>query len=173
MNYIIKPLKGFAEWRSTQPKECMILDGILEGGVLVDGDEVKFSLLNTLIEGSVNTALKSGTYRIEPTGTSLTFGKWWEPLVSKEYPLVETHEKELEDSTKHSHYFKDCPYDKVDVYRILEIFDVTDPCIQHVVKKLLCAGGRGHKDINLDINNVIDTLQRWKEMREEESNLEN
>lgn len=44
-------------------------------------------------------------------------------------------------SRKHSHYHKACPYPSIDVYRVLELFKVTDPCIQHAVKKLLVAGG--------------------------------
>ena len=70
---------------------------------------------------------------------------------------------------KHNHYFKDCPYERVDVYRIIEIFGVTDPCIQHALKKLLCSGVRGHKDQEKDIQDVIDTLERWKQMRNEDA----
>lgn len=70
---------------------------------------------------------------------------------------------------KHNHYFKDVSnLSHVDVYRVLALFNVTDPCIQHAVKKLLVAGGRGAgKDIHKDIAEAIDTLQRWQEMREE------
>lgn len=69
---------------------------------------------------------------------------------------------------KHNHYFKDCPYDKVDVYRILDIFDVTDPCLQHLVKKGLCAGKRGHKDFRKDLQDIIDTAQRRIDMLDED-----
>ena len=67
------------------------------------------------------------------------------------------------------HYFKNVSNLKVvDVYRVLELFNVTDPCIQHAVKKLLVAGGRGTKDIERDISEAIATLERWKEMRRED-----
>lgn len=69
---------------------------------------------------------------------------------------------------KHSHYFKDCPYDQVDVYRVIQLFQVSDPCIQHALKKLLAAGGRGAKDEHKDVGEAIDSLRRWQEMREEE-----
>ena len=72
---------------------------------------------------------------------------------------------------KHSHYFRPCPYDAIDVYRVLEIFDVKDPVLQHVVKKALVAGGRGHKNIDKDIQDCIDSLERWKAMRVEEGKL--
>lgn len=72
---------------------------------------------------------------------------------------------------KHNHYFKDVSkLDTVDVYRVLHLFNVTDPCLQHAVKKLLVAGGRGAgKDISRDIKEAVDSLQRWQEMREEEA----
>lgn len=76
---------------------------------------------------------------------------------------------------KHSHYFKDVEHLKlIDVYRVLELFNVTDPCIQHAVKKLLVAGGRGAgKDINKDLQEAIDTLVRHQEMQAENKCLKN
>jgi len=72
---------------------------------------------------------------------------------------------------KHPHYYKDVSNLKeVDVYRVLKLFNVTDPCIQHSVKKLLVAGGRGGgKDISKDIQEAIDTLERWKEIQAEDA----
>ncbi len=70
---------------------------------------------------------------------------------------------------KHSHYFKDVSkLSTIDVYRVLELFGVTDPCVQHAVKKLLVAGGRGVKNMDKDIQEAIDTLQRWQAMRVED-----
>lgn len=66
-----------------------------------------------------------------------------------------------ESSSKHKHYFKDVSKLKeVDVYAILYLFEVTDPCIAHVVKKLLCTGKRGHKDFERDLQDSIDSLVR-------------
>lgn len=71
---------------------------------------------------------------------------------------------------KHNHYFKSTVHlDVVDVYRVLELFEVTDPCLQHAVKKLLCAGGRGAKDMEQDVQEAMDTLERYQDMcREDE-----
>lgn len=73
---------------------------------------------------------------------------------------------------KHSHYFKPVSHlGYIDVYRVLSLFNVTDPCIQHAVKKLLVAGGRGAgKDIAQDIHEAIASLERWKAMRAEDQN---
>jgi hypothetical protein len=69
---------------------------------------------------------------------------------------------------KFPQYHKSCPFERIDVYRILSLFEVTDPCLQHALKKVLVAGGRGGKDISKDIQEAIDSLVRWQEMRREE-----
>ncbi len=56
----------------------------------------------------------------------------------------------------------------IDVYRVLAMFDVTDPCIQHAVKKLLAAGRRGHKDTAKDINEAMQSLKRYQDMQAED-----
>jgi len=75
------------------------------------------------------------------------------------------------DKRTHGHYFKDVSnLETIDVYRVLELFNVANPCVQHAVKKLLVAGGRGAgKDMGKDIQEAIDSLQRWQGMRSEES----
>jgi hypothetical protein len=73
----------------------------------------------------------------------------------------------------YSHYHKPCPYEYVDVYRVLELFGVTDPCLQHAIKKLLVAGGRGAKPAPKDIAEAIVTLTRWQQMRQEEERAAN
>lgn len=69
----------------------------------------------------------------------------------------------------HGHYFKDVSQLQViDVYRVLELFEVIDPAIQHAVKKLLVSGERGHKDMATDVKEAIDSLVRWLHMRAED-----
>lgn len=70
---------------------------------------------------------------------------------------------------KHSHYYKNVGHlTTIDIYRVLERFNVTDPTIQHAVKKLLVAGGRGAgKDQDQDVQEAIDSLTRFQEMRVE------
>jgi hypothetical protein len=68
----------------------------------------------------------------------------------------------------YGHYFRYCPYDAVDVYRMLELFDVDSPAIAHAIKKLLAAGQRGAKDARRDVAEARDALDRWLEMRDED-----
>ena len=72
--------------------------------------------------------------------------------------------------TKHSHYHKAVAHlTFVDVYRVLQLFNVTDQAIGHAIKKLLVAGGRGAgKDMSRDIQEACDSLNRWQEMQAED-----
>lgn len=70
---------------------------------------------------------------------------------------------------KHPHYHKSVAHlDTIDVYRVLQLFDVADACIQHAIKKLLCAGQRGAKTQAQDVQEAIDTLHRYQEMQTED-----
>lgn len=77
-------------------------------------------------------------------------------------------------SRNHSHYFKDVSHLKeIDVYRVLKLFGVTDPCIQHAVKKLLVAGGRGAgKDPERDLREAVDSINRALQMIAEDCNAQ-
>lgn len=72
---------------------------------------------------------------------------------------------------QHNHYFKKVEgLADIDVYRVLKLWNVTDPCIQHALKKLMVAGGRGAgKSIDKDIQEAIDSLVRWQEMQREDA----
>ena len=50
----------------------------------------------------------------------------------------------------------------VDVYDVLRAFQVTNPALQHLVKKALAAGNRGHKDKAEDLQDIIDSAVRAK-----------
>jgi hypothetical protein len=56
---------------------------------------------------------------------------------------------------------------KLDPYRIMKVYGITDPAQQHAVKKLLRAG-RSIKSLVRDIDEVILSLNRWKEMIHED-----
>ena len=69
----------------------------------------------------------------------------------------------------HEHYFKDVTHLKtIDVYRVLDLFNVSNPCVQHAVKKLLCSGQRGVKDTRQDVQEAITSLVRCLEMQTED-----
>ena len=63
-----------------------------------------------------------------------------------------------------SKYTRDCKDIQVDVYDVLQAFDVTNPALQHLIKKALCVGIRGHKTKQQDLQDIIDSAIRAKEL---------
>jgi hypothetical protein len=55
---------------------------------------------------------------------------------------------------------------KVDVYAVLEAFEVTCPARQHAIKKLLCSGIRGKGSVVQDLREARDAVSRAIEMQE-------
>ena len=54
----------------------------------------------------------------------------------------------------------------VDVYDVLRAFGVSCPALQHAVKKLLCAGLRGAKSAEQDIEEAASSCRRAIELLE-------
>jgi len=143
-----------------------------------DGAICKYSILPDL--------RKKGWYAEENEFTIIEMGfadevnGWKESLIN-----LETHDYEIVDgilirvdkecnksqAVKHAHYKKDVKnLAYIDVYRIIDLYELHDPCFQHALKKILVPGARGHKDLIKDINDIIDTMQRKLEMIAENEN---
>ena len=63
----------------------------------------------------------------------------------------------------------------IDVYDILEMYALNCSALQHLVKKALVPGKRGHKTIHTDLQDINDSsfrsieLQKWRDtIRKEE-----
>lgn len=63
-----------------------------------------------------------------------------------------------------SKYTKEINGVSVDVYDVLKAWQVTNPALQHLIKKALQCGGRGHKDSSQDLQDIIDSAIRAKEL---------
>jgi len=50
---------------------------------------------------------------------------------------------------------------KIDIYDILRAYGITDPALAHGLKKLLCAGQRGHKTVIQDLKEGIDSCSMY------------
>lgn len=71
--------------------------------------------------------------------------------------------------TKYPHYMKDVSHlSAIDVYRVLDLYEVTNPALQHAIKKLLCAGKRGSKDCRKDLKEAMDSIVRALAMLDED-----
>lgn len=58
---------------------------------------------------------------------------------------------------------------KIDVYAVLDAFNVVCPARQHAIKKLLCSGIRGKGDTIQDLNEAKDAIIRAIQMEEAKS----
>lgn len=48
----------------------------------------------------------------------------------------------------------------IDVYDVLDNFNIINPSLQHATKKILMAGLRGHKPLETDLFEIISALSR-------------
>ena len=60
----------------------------------------------------------------------------------------------------------------IDVYAVLDAFEVTCPARQHAIKKLLCAGKRGKGDEEQDLRESLEAVQRAVQMHAQRNALE-
>jgi hypothetical protein len=77
--------------------------------------------------------------------------KFWDEWDDKEY------EPEL---TKKNKYQVSCKEITIDVYDVLNAFNVQNPAIQHAIKKLLKGGERGVKSKVQDYTEAIESINR-------------
>lgn len=65
---------------------------------------------------------------------------------------------------KENKYVRECKGVEIDVYDVLKAFNVTDPALQHLIKKALCTGLRGHKTRDQDLQDILDSAKRAVEL---------
>ena len=79
----------------------------------------------------------------------------------------------VNEQPKYGHYFKDVSHlKKIDVYRVIDLWEITDPALQHALKKVLAAGKRGAKNQLQDVAEAIDSLVRFQDMQAENDLLD-
>lgn len=83
----------------------------------------------------------------------------FEPLVSVEDAAAAKHA-----TITPSKYTKTIHGVPVDVYDVLQAWGVSNPALQHLIKKALQCGQRGHKDNAQDLQDIIDSAIRAKEL---------
>jgi len=58
---------------------------------------------------------------------------------------------------------------KIDVYAVLDAFNVVCPARQHAIKKLLCSGIRGKGSVMQDLEEARDAVERSIQMEQSKS----
>ncbi len=71
----------------------------------------------------------------------------------------------MDSLTKYNREIKPNVY--VDVYDVLVAFEVTNPAIQHAIKKLLAPGKRGHKSKAKDLDEAVISVNRAIELEKD------
>jgi hypothetical protein len=87
----------------------------------------------------------------------------FEPFVSVE----DAQECKAEHAITPSKYTKHIHGVSVDVYDVLMAWGVANPALQHLIKKALQCGQRGHKDKQQDLQDIIDSAIRAKELEQD------
>jgi len=164
------PVKYVDGWAAVKIKFCC------KGVVLGDWRDTLEKRPADLSEQSVTARLKEATDNVLAAAPELMTDKYkFEPFVG-----VEDEHKvlsELEMLAKVSHLVSDkrhritpSKYTKtirgvpVDVYDVLQAWGVSNPALQHLIKKALQCGQRGHKDNAQDLQDIIDSAIRAKEL---------
>lgn len=76
-----------------------------------------------------------------------------------------THYNEVYEAPKTiNKYEKRVKNTLIDVYDVLVAFNVACPAMQHAIKKCLMSGQRGHKDVNQDKREAIQSIERSIEL---------
>lgn len=84
-------------------------------------------------------------------------------LPRADYELIGHREPVVTDDSK---YNRPCKGITIDVYDVLKAFNVTCPALQHLIKKALAVGQRGHKDASEDLKDILASAKRAIELSE-------
>lgn len=61
-------------------------------------------------------------------------------------------------------YQVNCKGVLIDVYDVLTAFEVFNPALQHLLKKAMKSGKRGHKDLETDLRDILASAKRALEL---------
>lgn len=87
---------------------------------------------------------------------------------SYQQAILENVPADEDEQPKRNKYMREIkPGVWVDCYDVIRAFGVSDPCLQHLLKKALAAGKRHHKDEYEDLKDVLASAKRAVEIYEE------
>lgn len=85
-------------------------------------------------------------------------------FIGRNLPFEEDSATANQQAITPSKYTKTIHGVSVDVYDVLQAWGVRNPALQHLIKKALQCGQRGHKDDAQDLQDIIDSAIRAKEL---------
>lgn len=84
------------------------------------------------------------------------------PIIAQRERVTDATPVAIDDSK----YNRPCKGVTIDVYDVLKAFNVTCPALQHLIKKALAVGQRGHKDASEDLKDILASAKRAIELSE-------
>lgn len=66
--------------------------------------------------------------------------------------------------SKYTRTIKGVNIDVYDVYDVLKAWEVQNPALQHLIKKALQPGARGHKTLENDLRDILVSAERAMEL---------
>ena len=97
----------------------------------------------------------------ETTGEEMNMG-YTHTVIAQREPVTDAAPV----ATNDSKYNRPCKGVTIDVYDVLKAFNVTCPALQHLIKKALAVGQRGHKDASEDLKDILASAKRAIELSE-------
>lgn len=155
----------------------------VENGVITLIDDSKITLLEWLVNHS--KSLENGKYMVDGRGMIFHDNKALSILLNKSLNLTnEVYEfcngnlyhvlgndkqlvHSLNKSASENKYNRQCKGVTIDVYDVIKAFNVTCPALQHLIKKSLCTGLRGHKSRDQDLLEILASAKRAVELNNE------
>ncbi|MGL5485631.1 MAG: hypothetical protein ACRDC6_05000 [Shewanella sp.] len=131
----------------------------------------KWPTINQMLNVDFRTPI-GWEWRITTDGSFITNG---DSIITKDVWLMAKAKKEMElngpriipaKEITTSKYTKQIRGVSIDVYDVLKAWGVTNPALQHLIKKALQCGERGHKDEQQDLQDIIDSAVRAKELEQ-------
>lgn len=105
--------------------------------------------------------------RFEPSDEYIGYCEEWKHSKTKRPDQHTNNDQTAAAKNKHTHYHKPTNgIEAVDVYWVLNAWEVDCHAIGHAVKKLLNAGQRGVKTKEQDLREAIDSIERAIELLE-------
>jgi len=148
------PGKYVDGWTAVKIKGCC------KGIALGDWHDTLEKRPADLSEQAVTARLKEATDNVLAAAPELMTDKFkFDPFAS-----VEDAATAKQPAITPSKYTKTIRGVSVDVYDVLQAWGVSNPALQHLIKKALQCGQRGHKDSVQDMQDIIDSAIRAKEL---------
>jgi len=173
--FAVKP-RAEGWWRHPIGERSSANNASIRGAILGDWRDTLEKRPADLSEQAVTARLQEATNNVLAAAPELMTDKYkFEPFVSVEDERQVLSELEMLAKVSHlisdkrhrittSKYTKTIHGVPVDVYDVLQAWGVINPALQHLIKKALQCGQRGHKDNAQDLQDIIDSAIRAKEL---------